>query len=868
MSHKFLLWQPTKPAFKHDSTALEILNNYSKVTVKKEEEQACLPKPTERESSNSAGDEGGILVYDIKAEVVKGDSTQFKAQYSDLPPAYEISESSKGYLDLKAYLMSKKFTPLPEFIAEYKLTVPDDGITLQFDSKFESGNLNKAIKVSEFSYKLVINSDINTYGQNHWYYFSAYNPRKTQINFEILNMLKFDDLYKSGLKPAVYSKKHFEKTGVGWHRDCINIVYKSNKNFIPGRNFYSLGFSYDYRYPADTVYFAYCVPYTHSQLSDFLQYIREKHQKIARVNIMCKTLAGNTCEMITITDNIKTYSPFEEEYHKWGVSSSGRKMLKNKKRRNISKSLGKEPEEDHQEKSGIVLTARVHSGETVSSFMMNGAIEFLLSDTREARILRKKFVFKIVPMLNPDGVRYGNYRCSLIGVDLNRRWEKPSKNLHPTIFYTKKMIEVFSEDHKLMMCCDMHGHSKKRNVFMYGCAMKTMDCLTLRKNLMAKVIPVVMNEKSKFFTFKDCHFRLEKSKMSTERIVIYNQLEIPHSYTIEASFFGPLNKKVESTSYHMTEKDLQSIGEDLCKSCLIFTSQSTYLSKIRWTNNYLRKLMFKRKNKPQKTDSAKSVSSASSVEEEQNTGMQENENLLNPAPLKLEDEKMWDGIEIAEYSESDEEGSGGSDSCPSEKLESPLPKPQLKRRLHKFKKKQNTERIDKIDEEKIEYTQSTNEKNYEEEKQEVLTKTYSLKPQLRAVQSKKGQLKEVSAKSVQPSNLRSQNIMFNYPLPNSINTVPETNIKSLSNNKRVHLLSQEHLNEDLPNVSLIGSSRPLNFSFERNVYKRHERDQSFLNYNKNVFSEFSWSTKPGYIAKNFADSARLRINQMYSKFST
>ena len=67
------------------------------------------------------------------------------------------------------------------------------------------------------------------------------------------------------------------------------------------------------------------------------------------------------------------------------------------------------------------MTARVHPGETNSSFMMKGAIDFLLSDTREAKLLRKKFIFRIIPMLNPDGVIYGNYRCSLLGVDLNRR---------------------------------------------------------------------------------------------------------------------------------------------------------------------------------------------------------------------------------------------------------------------------------------------------------------------------------------------------------------------------------------------------------------------------------------------------------------
>ena len=34
---------------------------------------------------------------------------------------------------------------------------------------------------------------------------------------------------------------------------------------------------------------------------------------------------------------------------------------------------------------------------------------------QDAKILRDNFVFKIVPMLNPDGVINGNYRCSLAG---------------------------------------------------------------------------------------------------------------------------------------------------------------------------------------------------------------------------------------------------------------------------------------------------------------------------------------------------------------------------------------------------------------------------------------------------------------------
>lgn len=86
----------------------------------------------------------------------------------------------------------------------------------------------------------------------------------------------------------------------------------------------------------------------------------------------------------------------------------------------------------------------MHPGETVSSWMMKGVLDFLLDpNSPESYLLREYFIFKIIPMLNPDGVIHGNYRCSLAGVDLNRRWKKPNKILHPEIYYTKKMINDF-----------------------------------------------------------------------------------------------------------------------------------------------------------------------------------------------------------------------------------------------------------------------------------------------------------------------------------------------------------------------------------------------------------------------------------------
>ena len=57
------------------------------------------------------------------------------------------------------------------------------------------------------------------------------------------------------------------------------------------------------------------------------------------------------------------------------------------------------------------------------------------------QILRDTFIFKVIPMLNPDGVIVGNYRCSLAGRDLNRNYRSKLKDSYPTVCHTKAMVK-------------------------------------------------------------------------------------------------------------------------------------------------------------------------------------------------------------------------------------------------------------------------------------------------------------------------------------------------------------------------------------------------------------------------------------------
>jgi hypothetical protein len=49
---------------------------------------------------------------------------------------------------------------------------------------------------------------------------------------------------------------------------------------------------------------------------------------------------------------------------------------------------------------------------------------------------------QVLPMLNPDGVIVGNYRCNLGGVDLNREWHQPTAAVSPEIVAVKEAIRL------------------------------------------------------------------------------------------------------------------------------------------------------------------------------------------------------------------------------------------------------------------------------------------------------------------------------------------------------------------------------------------------------------------------------------------
>lgn len=170
------------------------------------------------------------------------------------------------------------------------------------------------------------------------------------------------------------------------------------------------------------MYFAQSFPYSFTRLSNYIKELKSNKDVMSHLKDstpICHSLSGIDIPYLIVTsrvnqDNFNEIDPNEHS---------------------------KQNQPPDKFKKTIVITSRVHPGETNASFMMEGFLNFITSTSNEKAIeLRKRIVFKIIPCVNPDGVIAGNYRVSMSGNDLNRRYKTPHPKLHPVVCAIKKLI--------------------------------------------------------------------------------------------------------------------------------------------------------------------------------------------------------------------------------------------------------------------------------------------------------------------------------------------------------------------------------------------------------------------------------------------
>ena len=462
-----------------------------------------------------------------------------------------------------------------------------------FSSNIESGNLRMVIKHSDNEYDLITRPETNSIKAYQWFYFivkpneNYFSSKNTIIKFNIINLYKKSIIFNDQIHVLCHYNNY-------WTRDTTDIFYfqnnfpitndilNSNNNINSNQNslnfntlntnmnlnfntnsflnninnnnnnnnnnnqnyFHTLTFSFDFKKietPIKYVYFSYCYPYPYSTLINFISSLN-KFTNYLRYEEIGKTLNGNILHMLVITNFSDTFE-------------------------NLAK------------KQSIILTGRVHPGESNSSYVIQGLIEYLLSNNNIAYKLRKNFIFKIIPMLNPDGVIRGNYRMNLIGKDLNRMWTDPDIKTCPTIFYSHQMIQKTLNSRDIYLFCDFHGHSNKQNFFLYSCKSKNEN-LHLKDSKKFSyhelVFPNIFSKENIYFDKKACVDKINPSKLKTARAVLKMRYNIDLSYCLESStgaiklpngFLKPFNIEL-----------YKKIGKDFCITLSKLINSKIYFS--------------------------------------------------------------------------------------------------------------------------------------------------------------------------------------------------------------------------------------------------------------------------------------------------
>lgn len=251
--------------------------------------------------------------------------------------------------------------------------------------------------------------------QYYWFYFKADNVKDQKLTFELNDL---EGVYRRNphIVYTDYTQPVYSYDQVNWGR-IQEVSYDSALRKI----------EFSHQFKSETVWIAYAHPYPVQRLSSFISSIRQ-HEYV-KVEEIAQSKEGRSVELVMITDS----------------------------------------EVPKQDKKTIFLMAMQHAGEDAGSFYMEGLINFLLSENEDAQLAREKFVYIMIPMMNPDGVFNGTTRYNMEMEDLNNIWLNDEK-IQPEVLGVKNWVDTWYNDGgKIDLFLDIHNHTQlyTYNVFLF-----------------------------------------------------------------------------------------------------------------------------------------------------------------------------------------------------------------------------------------------------------------------------------------------------------------------------------------------------------------------------------------------------------------
>jgi hypothetical protein len=291
----------------------------------------------------------------------------------------------------------KKLLPLVFILGFISRSFPQ----VIFEANFDSGNLQSVTTNDSINFSVRVNADI----VGRWFYFKMKNVKNRYVAVTILNS------------------------------DATRPIYSyDNKNWIrftatesPQRNVFRK------TYTEDSVYVAYYVPYSVTQLTEKINQLR--NNPYVKIDTIGYSEQNRPLIVLTITDFT---IPDSQKFFIW-------------------------------------THGRTHPSETPSSYHLDGIINYFLSDDEVASHLRTKIKWFILPFINPDGVYLGKSRVNANNVDIERSWNLPVNQTPKEVIHTKDLLQNILSQNRIYIALNMHSQVANYATFWIHTASSTSD---------------------------------------------------------------------------------------------------------------------------------------------------------------------------------------------------------------------------------------------------------------------------------------------------------------------------------------------------------------------------------------------------------
>ncbi len=197
----------------------------------------------------------------------------------------------------------------------------------------------------------------------------------------------------------------FRDGAIGFQGPAISTDDGKTWQWMGTENGRGSSFFYDFTRAGETVRFSSSIPYLQSDFDAFLS----KHPGNAHLtkSVLAKSRAGREVELITV-----------------GKEGAGIRP--------------------------VLITCRHHANESVASFVLEGFLEEMISDSAAAKAFRAKHIAYVIPFVDKDGVEKGDQGKNRKPHDHNRDYGEPS--LYPEIIAIKQL----DEDKDFKFTFDIH----------------------------------------------------------------------------------------------------------------------------------------------------------------------------------------------------------------------------------------------------------------------------------------------------------------------------------------------------------------------------------------------------------------------------